>query len=46
MPVDTSTKAHPGFSGVNALDNATYHPSPGSTSPDPKDIFKAGNVPH
>jgi hypothetical protein len=46
MPVDTLTKAHPGFSGVNALNNITYHPSPESTSPDPEDIFEAGNVPY
>jgi hypothetical protein len=45
-PVDTSTEAHPGFSDVNALDDATYHPSPVSTTPDPEDAFEAGNVPH
>jgi hypothetical protein len=31
---------------VNALDDATYHPSLESATPDPEDAFEAGNVPH
>jgi len=46
-PINTSTEDRPEISDMNTLDDAYYSSLPGaSATPDPEDIFEAGNVPH